>query len=760
MHNSISVPKQIPLILVNDVLLPGSTLKITVTSSSTFSLLKNLLNSHNLASVIVGIVPSDDAETLNKIATAAAVTHVSVTNHPQPSCVLVLTGLCRIAIRRVVSDSPHITAQVQQLDNQVDGDDEDDDPGLQELVEKLRAAVSRLLQMMDPNSSTVSKLKKMLNVLPGSLLADLVASAVPTSRADKLAVLETVDVETRVKLLLRLLGKYTTDAEKGAGPGLRSGAGRVLLQRSPASLHDKRQGASDELAELEENLRRARLPPHADKVARQELERLKRMSQMNPESSVIRSYVELFAELPWDKASSDRLDLKKASADLDSDHYAMKALKKRVLEYLAVRQLKNSLRGPILCFVGPPGVGKTSVGRSIAGILGRQFHRISLGGVCNQSDIRGHRRTYIGAMPGRIIQGLKIAGVNNPVMLLDEIDKLTKGFNGDPAAALLEVLDPEQNCSFVDHYLNVPFDLSQVLFIATANTIKTIPAALLDRMELVHVSGYSQEEKLHIARRHLLPKQILEHGLTGDLLQVPDPVLAGIISGYTREAGVRSLERKLGSLCRAAAVRVVQAKTEPSSVSLPVVIDAAELENILGPAIFLDSELWSRVGQPGVAVGLAWTADGGSVMAVEASKMEGSGELVLTGQLGSVLKESAQLALNWVRTAASQYGIKLDGELLLSLDTHIHFPKGAEGKDGPSAGVTIATALVSLFAERPVLPGVAMTGEITLRGIVLPVVSRSRCVELTLSALGWRCEREGPNSTSCRTFQGHPAQKM
>lgn len=476
-----------------------------------------------------------------------------------------------------------------------------------------------------------------------------------------------------------------------------------------------------------------------------------------PEYALTRNYLELMSELPWSKSTRDRLDIRAARILLDNDHYAMAKLKRRVLEYLAVRQLKNNLKGPILCFVGPPGVGKTSVGRSIAKTLGREFHRISLGGVCDQSDIRGHRRTYVGSMPGRIINGLKIVGVNNPVFLLDEVDKLGKSLQGDPAAALLEVLDPEQNHSFTDHYLNVAFDLSQVLFIATANTTATIPAALLDRMEVLEVPGYSQEEKIEIAHRHLVAKQLAQHGLTPEQIQIPPETTLEIITRYTREAGVRSLDRRLGAVCRAVAVKVAEGqyrdgKSEPSDVTdvedrkanpsedsksrdisspadlslppeMPILIDHHALKDILGAPMY-EIEVFERLNQPGVAIGLAWTPLGGEIMFVEASRMDGEGQLTLTGQLGDVMKESAHLAISWLRSNAKKYQLTNTSgsfDLLDSTDIHLHFPAGAVTKDGPSAGVAIVTCLASLFSGRLVCSDVAMTGEITLRGLVLPV---------------------------------------
>eukprot|EP00057_Strongylocentrotus_purpuratus_P016379 XP_011670853.1 PREDICTED: lon protease homolog 2, peroxisomal [Strongylocentrotus purpuratus] len=550
----------------------------------------------------------------------------------------------------------------------------------------------------------------------------------------------------------------------------------VVLKNSPGrprfiDRHEKsddNESEGDEISELDRKIKDANMPKHALKACQKELKRLKKMPSAMPEYAMTRNYLELMSEVPWSKQSKDTLDIKQARIDLDADHYGLDKLKKRVIEYLAVRQLKNSLKGPILCFVGPPGVGKTSLGRSIAHTLGRAFHRISLGGCCDQSDIRGHRRTYIGSMPGRIIHGLKNVGVNNPVFLLDEIDKLGKSLQGDPASALLEVLDPEQNNAFTDHYLNVQFDLSQVLFIATANSLQTIPPALKDRMEVIQVPGYTQEEKFHIAKDHLIPKQLKEHGLTYEQLQFAEDAIKYIISKFTREAGVRQLERKFGAVCRAVAVRVAEtqmSKRKPSAGSsseedapmaprgdretkeevkteltdetsleltteaaiahppeMPIVIDVLAVQDILGTAIY-ESETSERLSQPGVAVGMAWTPMGGEIMYVEATKMEGDGELTLTGQLGDVMRESAQLALNWVRSNASKLAIdsKPVVDLMEGTDVHIHFPAGAVGKDGPSAGVTVVTVLVSLFSGRCVRSDTAMTGEITLRGLVLPV---------------------------------------
>ncbi|KAK3914653.1 Lon protease-like protein 2, peroxisomal [Frankliniella fusca] len=773
-----SIPRKLPLLLVTeDVLLPGSSIRVSVTSSANINMVKSrLLSKSSLSSSIIGVLPkepgqfeSDDIGALHNIGTAALVVQVTGTNWPRPSFTLLVTGLCRFRLDKLVMEVPYPVGVVTQLDKlSIDDEDDDENPEFAALVENFRSESTKLLDMLDVSSPVVARLKKMLNSIPHTMLADLVASLTKASFTEKLEILDAIDLMERFKKALPLLVRQVKMLEViRKGTSLENNPGRRMIvpfrmniadgPKTPKRSDDDFDGNSDtnDILELQTKLKEAKLPQHARKIVMKDLQRLKRMGPLSPEHGVIRSWLELIADLPWAKASQETLDIHKARKDLDADHYAMDKLKRRVLEYLAVRQLKNTLRGPILCFVGPPGVGKTSVGRSIASTLGREFYRISLGGICNQSDIRGHRRTYIGSMPGRIIQGLKVVGVNNPVFLLDEIDKMGSGINGDPASALLEVLDPEQNCSFVDHYLNVPFDLSQVMFIATANTTKSIPAPLLDRMEIIHVPGYTQEEKMQIAERHLLPKQLREHGLDSSHMQLPQDSLKSLTAQYTREAGVRTLERKLGALCRAVAVRVAEMKLRKSSEEsnidsisdevvndirssdsldtavdvapcaippqLPIILDEAALEDILGPPIYDNDDIWSRLGVPGVAVGLAWTQAGGHLMMVEASKMEGDGEIVLTGQLGNIMQESAHLALNWVRTASREYGLKLDGEMMSHTDIHIHFPAGAVGKDGPSAGVTIATALVSLFSGRPVASDVAMTGEITLRGIVLPV---------------------------------------
>lgn len=500
----------------------------------------------------------------------------------------------------------------------------------------------------------------------------------------------------------------------------------------------------DENAQLEQRLKQANLPDYVKKVTAKEMQKLRRTPSFMSDYAITRSYLELIAELPWNEHTAELIDLKKSRRDLDNDHYGMQKLKERVLQYLAVRKLKQGFTEgrqsqPILMFVGPPGTGKTSIAQSIANSLGRKFQRISLGGVADQSAIRGHRRTYIGSMPGRIIQGIKQVGVNNPVFLLDEVDKMSPGPQGDPSGALLEVLDPEQNHTFTDHYLNLAFDLSRVLFIATANSMENIPAALLDRMEVIQIAGYTHDEKFNIARRHLVPKQVIENGLKANMIVFKDDAIHKIIANYAREAGVRTLERRIAAICRVVAVKIVENQATqqvdvsngdqkviptPRGFNKPVIVDAANLETFLGPVVY-DKESGARANVPGVAIGLAWTSTGGEITFVEAEIMKGSKRegLVLTGQLGSVMRESAMLALNWIRANFQLYDSLPQslGRDLVENTVHIHFPAGAVGKDGPSAGVTIVVALLSLCSGISVVPDLAMTGEITLRGIVLKV---------------------------------------
>jgi ATP-dependent Lon protease len=528
-----------------------------------------------------------------------------------------------------------------------------------------------------------------------------------------------VDVAERLRRLLVLLQrkvelikvkqKIDTQVREEFSKHQREAVLRQKLKAIQEELGEGEDGS--DLDTFDEKIKATGMSEEIAKVARKQLDRLRQMAQSSAEYTVQRTYLEWLVELPWTKQTTDTLDLEQARNVLDADHYDLQKVKKRMLEYLAVRKLAPAKKGPILCLVGPPGVGKTSLGKSIARSLSREFIRVSLGGVRDEAEIRGHRRTYIGALPGRVIQGMRRVGTKNPVFMLDEIDKLGSDFRGDPAAALLEVLDPEQNHSFSDHYLEVNFDLSNVIFIATANTLDTIPPALLDRMEVLEIPGYTREEKLEIAKRHLAPKQVTEHGLTTEQIVFDDETITTIIEQYTREAGVRNLEREVANVIRGIAVKVAESEAyEPK-------LNPEKIAELLGPQKFF-SEIAERTEVPGVATGLAWMPSGGDILFIEASQMVGKGNLILTGHLGDVMKESARAALSWVRTHVEELGINPDFE---KVDIHIHVPAGAVSKDGPSAGVAITVALASLFTGRRVRGDVAMTGEITLRGSVLPV---------------------------------------
>nr|XP_033797362.1 lon protease homolog 2, peroxisomal isoform X1 [Geotrypetes seraphini] len=781
--SSIQIPGRLPLLLTHEsVLLPGSTMRTAVDTPGNMQLVRSrLLKGTSLKSTIIGVIPNSsdpagDAEplpALHRIGTAALAIQVVGSNWPKPHYTLLVTGLCRFQIVELLKEKPFPVAEVQQLDRLEQFTSKSDfNEELGELSEQLYKYAVQLVEMLDMSIPAVSKLRHLLDSLPRESLPDILTSVIRTTNIEKLQILDAIGLEERFKMTIPLLVRQIEGLkllQKTRKPKQDDDKRLVALRpfrkigqmsSKPFSLdnieEEEESEDSDDILLLEKKIKASIMPEQALKVCTKEIKRLKKMPQSMPEYALTRNYLELMVELPWNKSTTDRLDIRAARILLDNDHYAMEKLKKRVLEYLAVRQLKNNLKGPILCFVGPPGVGKTSVGRSVAKTLGREFHRIALGGVCDQSDIRGHRRTYVGSMPGRIINGLRTVGVNNPVFLLDEVDKLGKSLQGDPASALLEVLDPEQNHSFTDHYLNVAFDLSQVLFIATANTTATISPALLDRMEVIQVPGYIQEEKLEIAHRHLIPKQLEQHGLTPQQIQIPQETTLEIIIRYTREAGVRSLERKFGAICRAVAVKVAEGahkenkldcseapeeeskehiaediKTEPIHEAadlalppkMPILIDHHALKDILGPPMY-EMEVSERLSQPGVAIGLAWTPLGGEIMFVEASRMDGEGQLTLTGQLGDVMKESAHLAISWLRSNAKKYHLtNASGsfDLLDNTDIHLHFPAGAVMKDGPSAGVTIVTCLASLFSGRLVRSDAAMTGEITLRGLVLPV---------------------------------------
>ena len=556
---------------------------------------------------------------------------------------------------------------------------------------------------------------------PGAL-ADLVGGVMDIEVAEKQGLLETVDLQKRLDRVLDLLAhrlqvlRLSREIGERTRTSLDETQRKYLLREQMKSIQKElgegEEGQAAEIEELRKAIAEAGMPEEVEKQAMKESKRLERMSDASGEYSMVRTYLDWLIELPWKSPEPDAIDMAEARRILDADHFGLDPVKKRIVEFLAVRKLNPEGHGPILCFVGPPGVGKTSLGQSVARALGRKFVRVSLGGVHDEAEIRGHRRTYIGALPGNIIQALKKAGTRGCVMMLDEIDKLGAGFHGDPSSALLEVLDPAQNNTFRDNYLAVPYDLSRVLFITTANVLDTIPGPLRDRMEIIQLPGYTQEEKREIARRYLLARQLKENGLKPGQLEVSDAALTAIIRDYTREAGVRSLERGIGAVCRRAAVRIAEGAVET------VGIDEKDLADILGPTKF-ENEVALRTAMPGVATGLAWTPVGGDILFIEASRMPGSGKLILTGQLGDVMKESAQAALTLLKSRAAS--LDIDAAAFEKTDVHVHVPAGAIPKDGPSAGVAMFTALASLFAERAVSADTAMTGEISLRGLVLPV---------------------------------------
>jgi ATP-dependent Lon protease len=621
----------------------------------------------------------------------------------------------RIRLENVLQGAPYMKARIRKLEEPTTEDVE-----AEALAMSLRDIAKQVIQLMPELPREAGSLMDSIQA-PGAL-ADLVAANLDAPVEEKAQLVETIDVKDRVRKVLRLLTRQlevlkmreriNSQIKEEMGKNQREYVLRQQLKAIKEELGED-DGDQGDLDGLEDRIAKANLPNEAETVAKKQLKRLRTMQVGSAEYTVVRTYLDWILDLPWTNSTPDNLEIAKVREVLDEDHYGLEKVKKRILEYLAVRKLKQDKKGPILCLLGPPGVGKTSLGRSIARSLGRKFHRISLGGVHDEAAIRGHRRTYVGALPGQIIQGMKKSGTTNPVFMLDEIDKIGHDFRGDPSAALLEVLDPEQNNTFADHYLEIPFDLSNVMFIATANIADPIPPPLRDRMEILEIPGYTRKEKLAIARRHLLPKQLTEHGLSEDNVEITDQALENIADHYTREAGVRSLERQVAAVIRGVAVRVAEGDTKKRRVD-----NEDDLHEFLGAAKYT-SEVAERTAETGVATGLAWTSVGGEILFIEATRMYGTGKLQLTGQLGDVMKESAQAALSFVRTNAERYGIPKD--FLEKSDLHIHIPAGAMPKDGPSAGVTMFTALVSLLTGIKVRHDVAMTGEITLRGRVLPI---------------------------------------
>ncbi len=627
---------------------------------------------------------------------------------------LLVQGINRFKVKEFLDNNPYISASIETIE----------DPGTKDIeTEALMANITglfdRIVKLSPFLPQEITNMAKTITE-PG-VLADMVASIINIASEEKQKILETLDVKERMKEITRLLNHQIEVLELGSKIQTQVKDDMEKFQRDyylrqQLNAIRKELGETDdtkvEIDEYREKIGKKALPEEAQKEALRELDRLSRMHPSSSEYTVSSTYLDWITALPWNEGTQDNLDTRKARKVLDEDHYGIEKAKKRIIEYLAVRKLKPDSKGPIICFVGPPGTGKTSLGHSIARALGRKFIRMSLGGVRDEAEIRGHRRTYVGALPGRIIQGIRRAESNNPVFMLDEIDKVGSDFRGDPSSALLEVLDPEQNYTFMDHYLDLSFDLSRVMFITTANILDTIPPALRDRLEIIELLGYTIDEKIHIARNYLIPRQLKENGLTGAQLTITKGAIKEIVTGYTREAGVRNLEREIASVCRAVASMIAEGCSTCSSVT------AKEIHKYLGP-VRIPSEIDIRVTKPGVAIGLAWTPTGGDLLFIEATAMKGSKGLTLTGQLGDVMKESATTALSFVRANASALGIPDD--FFDKHDIHIHVPSGAIPKDGPSAGVTMMTALASLLTNKTLKKDIAMTGEITLRGVVLPV---------------------------------------
>ncbi len=627
---------------------------------------------------------------------------------------LVCQGDSRFRVVDFITGHPFLLARIDRIEDRTDHS-----PELEARLLLLKQKATEALKLMPQTPAEL--VNAVQSMESAGALADLVAGYLDLKPDEKQALLEQMDLKLRVDEVLKYLShrvevlRLSRQISERTKEQIDSRQREALLREQMRTIQNELgegQEREDELRELREAIEAAGMPAAVLETVHKDLRRLERMSDGAAEYAMLRTHLDWMVELPWNRLSEERLDLAQAQTVLDADHYDLEKVKRRILEHLAVRKLNPEGKSPILCFVGPPGVGKTSLGQSIARAMGRPFERVSLGGVHDEAEIRGHRRTYIGALPGNIVQAVRKAGTRNPVLMLDEIDKLGSGVQGDPASALLEVLDPEQNATFRDNYLGVPFDLSRVLFIATANVLDQIPAPLRDRMEVIELPGYTEEDKLEIARRYLLDRQRGGSGLTPEQCEITDAAIAGVIRSYTREAGCRNLERELGNLCRHAALKVAMGEEGSQR------IDAPDLAAILGPVRF-EPETASRTSVPGVATGLAWTPVGGEILFVEASRAPGSGRLILTGQLGEVMKESAQAALSLLKAQAVTLGI--DPAVFDRQDIHIHVPAGAIPKDGPSAGVALFTALASLLLERTVRPDVAMTGEITLRGLVLPV---------------------------------------
>lgn len=715
--NSEKIPELLPILpLFDAALFPKMVLPLVVMQGESVRLIDEAMAQNRIIGLVVSKKPEEgnkpDRQDLASIGTSALILKMAKTQDNRIQ--LLVQGLHRFRIKSWENSRPYLRARIQVLE-----ENEIKDKKTEALMSNLIGQFIRIVELSPGLPPEIGQMAK--SIPEAGTLADMVASTINASPQEKQKVLEIQNVKERLEEVTRLVNHQLSVLELGnkiqsqvKGDMDKSQKEYYLRQQLKAIKEEL--GEQDETqVEIEEyraKIEEKNLPPEANKEAERELERLARMHPSSAEYTVASTYLDWITALPWHDSTPDNVDIKKAQKILDEDHYGLEKPKRRIIEYLAVRKLKPQSKGPILCFAGPPGTGKTSLGQSIARALGRKFHRISLGGVRDEAEIRGHRRTYVGALPGRIIQGLRRAESNNPVFMLDEIDKVGSDFRGDPSSALLEVLDPEQNFSFSDHYLDVPFDLSKVMFITTANILDTIPPALRDRMEVLMLHGYTLDEKLKIAKRFLIPRQRDAHGLKAKQIKFSQGALKQIIAGYTREAGLRNLEREIANVCRGVATKIATGKVKTVTINLD------DIHGYLGPIRFT-SETKSRVSTPGVVTGLAWTATGGELLFIEATAMKGKKGLTLTGQLGDVMKESATAALSFIRANAKS--LDIDEDFFETHDLHIHVPAGAIPKDGPSAGVTMLTALTSLLTGKTINKDLAMTGEITLRGQVLPI---------------------------------------